>query len=72
VVKSSGGENMNKNEIQKRLKRELFTVAGKFDIAIEDRLYTEIEFQNLKKTLLTLNQMGMTPAQLQQITALNA
>ncbi|WP_225351655.1 hypothetical protein, partial [Loigolactobacillus coryniformis] len=70
--KSSGGENMNKNEIQKRLKRELFTVAGKFDIAIEDRLYTETEFQNLKKTLLTLNQMGMTPAQLQQITALNA
>ncbi|MFC6171606.1 hypothetical protein [Loigolactobacillus jiayinensis] len=63
---------MNKTEVQKRLNRELFTVAGKFDIAIDDRLYTETEFQNLKQTLLTLNQMGMTSTQLQQITALNA
>ncbi|KRM99320.1 hypothetical protein [Loigolactobacillus rennini] len=60
---------MTKGEVQRRLQRELFTVTRKFEIQIDDRLYTEAEFQNLKRTLLTLNQLGLTPAQMQQVTA---
>lgn len=60
---------MTKGEVQRRLQRELFTVTRKFEIQIDDRLYTEAEFQNLKRTLLSLNQLGLTPAQMQQVTA---
>lgn len=60
---------MTKGEVQRRLQRELFTVTRKFEIQIDDRLYTEAEFQNLKRTLLTLNQLGLTPTQMQQVTA---
>lgn len=60
---------MTKGEVQRRLQRELVTVMRKFEIQIDDRLYTEAEFQNLKRTLLTLNQLGLTPAQMQQVTA---
>lgn len=63
---------MTKAEIQQRLKQELFTICDNFEIEIEDRLYTEKQFQNLKRTLLVLNEMGMDEAQMNRVLAIGA
>ncbi|MFD1672372.1 hypothetical protein ACFQ5M_09705 [Agrilactobacillus yilanensis] len=63
---------MTKTEINQRLTEELFTICDNFDIEIEDKLYTEAQYQDLKRTLLVLNELGMDENQMNQILAIGA
>ncbi|TAR48969.1 hypothetical protein BV232_08475, partial [Lactiplantibacillus plantarum] len=36
------------NEIRRRLRRDLVTIAEAYQIGFESRLYTEAEYENLK------------------------
>lgn len=63
---------MTKHDIQKRLRQDLFTICDHFDIEMADRIYTEKEYQNLKRTLLTLNELGMDQTQMNRILAIGA
>lgn len=63
---------MTKTEVQQRLHEELYTICDHFDIEIEDKTYTEAQYDNLKHVLLTLNEMGMDAAQMNKILAIGA
>ncbi len=49
------------NEIRRRLRRDLVTIAEAYQIGFESRLYTEAEYENLKQTLLQLRELNMKP-----------
>ncbi|GAB7168679.1 hypothetical protein TUA1478L_06750 [Lactiplantibacillus plantarum] len=49
------------NEIRRRLRRDLVTIAEAYQIGFESRLYTEAEYENLKQTLLQLRELNMNP-----------
>ncbi|AKP64866.1 hypothetical protein FC99_GL002042 [Levilactobacillus koreensis JCM 16448] len=63
---------MTPTEIQHKLRRDLYTITDDYDITIDNRLYTEEEYENLKDTLLTLHELGMAPQDMQQLLAVNA
>lgn len=62
---------LTKKEIQKKLNRELYTIMTDYDIQIDNRLYTEAEYENLKETLLRLRELNMTDGQMNQLLAVN-
>lgn len=62
---------LTKKEIQKKLNRELCTIMADYDIQIDNRLYTEAEYENLKETLLRLRELNMTNGQMDQLLAVN-
>ncbi|GEO69730.1 hypothetical protein [Levilactobacillus acidifarinae] len=62
---------LTKKDIQKKLNRELFTIMADYDIEIDNRLYTEAEYENLKETLLRLRELNMTNGQMDQLLAVN-
>ncbi|WP_161633793.1 hypothetical protein [Agrilactobacillus composti] len=49
---------MTKQDIEHRLSQELYTICDHFDIEIDDRQYTEDQYQDLKRTLLTSMKWG--------------
>ncbi|MDV0432077.1 hypothetical protein RXV91_14485 [Lactiplantibacillus sp. DA1] len=59
------------NEIRRRLRRDLFTIAEAYQIGFENRLYTEVEYENLKQTLLQLRELNMKPQHIEQLLAIN-
>ncbi|MCT3286927.1 hypothetical protein [Lactiplantibacillus pentosus] len=59
------------NEIRRRLRRDLFTIAEAYQIGFEDRLYTETEYEHLKQTLLQLRELNMAPQHVDQLLAIN-
>ncbi|WP_143462426.1 hypothetical protein [Levilactobacillus enshiensis] len=63
---------MTPTDIKHKLRRDLYTITDDYDITIDNRLYTEAEYENLKDTLLTLHELGMEPQAMQQLLAVNA
>lgn len=59
------------NEIRRRLRRDLVTIAEAYQISFESRLYTEAEYENLKQTLLQLRELNMKPQHMEQLLAIN-
>ncbi|MCD2255542.1 hypothetical protein ACNAN0_02955 [Agrilactobacillus fermenti] len=63
---------MTKDELQHRLKQELYTICDHYDVEMDDRLYTEAQYQDLKRTLLVMNELGMDQNKLNQLLAIGA
>ncbi|XXO41831.1 hypothetical protein ACSEXT_07275 [Lactiplantibacillus plantarum] len=59
------------NEIRRRLRRDLVTIAEAYQIGFESRLYMEAEYENLKQTLLQLRELNMKPQHMEQLLAIN-
>lgn len=59
---------LTRADIQLRLYQELYTIVGDYAIDIDDRLYTDDEYEDLKEMLLRLHELGLTPQQMQQLT----
>lgn len=59
------------NEIRRRLRRDLVTIAEAYQIGFKSRLYTEAEYENLKQTLLQLRELNMNPQHMEQLLAIN-
>ena len=59
------------NEIRRRLRRDLVTIAEAYQIGFESRLYTEAEYENLKQTLLQLRELNMKLQHMEQLLAIN-
>ncbi|CAJ1229322.1 hypothetical protein [Levilactobacillus zymae] len=62
---------LTKKDIQRKLNQELYTIMADYDIEIDNRLYTEAEYENLKETLLRLRELNMTNGQMDQLLAVN-
>lgn len=59
---------LDKADIQFKLHQDLYTIVGEYDVDIENRLYTEDEYEELKAMLLRLHELGLTADQMQLLT----
>lgn len=58
-------------QVRHRLQCELVTIADDYQVDIEDRMYTEAEYQGLMHLLLNLRELNMDPDNVGQLLAIN-